>query len=84
MINALYEGSSNVGMYTLPLLMWHPTQLLVGSILAPHLKAYIHRQPRLNKEEEDGVLDSLESITQHEEVPKTERSPLIAIGFPPN
>jgi solute carrier family 10 (sodium/bile acid cotransporter), member 7 len=45
LINAMYEGNPlNVGLYTLPLLIWHPMQLLVGSILAPRLKAYVERE----------------------------------------
>jgi len=37
LINALYEGSPNAGLYTLPLLVWHPLQLIIGSALAPRL-----------------------------------------------
>ena len=37
LISAIYETDPNVGLYTLPLLIWHPMQLLVGSILAPKL-----------------------------------------------
>lgn len=45
LINAMYEGNpTSIGLYTLPLLIWHPTQLLVGSILAPKLKAYVERE----------------------------------------
>ncbi|KAL7546495.1 hypothetical protein ACHAWF_009854, partial [Thalassiosira exigua] len=37
MIGAIYEHDPRAGMYTLPLLVWHPLQLLIGSALAPHL-----------------------------------------------
>lgn len=37
LINAIYELDPNVGLYTLPLLIWHPTELLIGSALAPYL-----------------------------------------------
>lgn len=44
LIHAIYEADPNVGLYTLPLLVWHPTQLLVGSFLAPRLAAYVKRK----------------------------------------
>ncbi|KAI2491478.1 SBF-like CPA transporter family (DUF4137) [Fragilaria crotonensis] len=51
LITAMYEGNPNVGLYTLPLLIWHPTQLLVGSILAPKLKAFVEQERlRLNEQ----------------------------------
>jgi sodium/bile acid cotransporter 7 len=34
LINAIYEGSPYIGVYTLPLLIWHPMQLVVGTLLA--------------------------------------------------
>jgi sodium/bile acid cotransporter 7 len=30
-----------VGLYTLPLLIWHPMQLVVGSFLAPKLLVWV-------------------------------------------
>lgn len=44
MINAIYEGNPLVGLYTLPLLIWHPLQLLFGTYLAPRLKAWVERE----------------------------------------
>jgi solute carrier family 10 (sodium/bile acid cotransporter), member 7 len=44
LIGAIYEGNPAVGMYTLPLLIWHPMQLVVGSLLAPHLSAFVRRE----------------------------------------
>ena len=43
MIGALYEHDPHAGLYTLPLLMWHPLQLLIGSALAPRLAAGVDR-----------------------------------------
>ena len=40
LINAIYEGNPSVGLYTLPLLVWHPTQLVIGSYLAPKLRQW--------------------------------------------
>jgi len=54
LIHAIYEGSPLVGFYTLPLLVWHPMQLVVGTFLAPQLSAFVKREEkRLGLEEED-------------------------------
>ena len=37
MINAIYETDPNIGLLTLPLLIWHPMQLLMGSLIAPRI-----------------------------------------------
>ena len=44
LINAIYEDSPFVGQYTLPLLIWHPMQLLLGSFLVPRLVAFVERE----------------------------------------
>jgi len=44
LINAIYETNSNVGLYTLPLLVWHPMQLVIGSALAPKLSRFVEEQ----------------------------------------
>ncbi|CAB9510746.1 bile acid cotransporter 7 [Seminavis robusta] len=44
LINAIYESSPYVGQYTLPLLIWHPMQLLLGSFLVPKLVAFVERE----------------------------------------
>jgi len=46
LINAIYASNPNVGFYTLPLLVWHPIQLILGTALAPRLSNFV-------KEEED-------------------------------
>jgi solute carrier family 10 (sodium/bile acid cotransporter), member 7 len=37
LLNAIYENDPNLGIYTLPLLIWHPAQIMIGSTLAPYL-----------------------------------------------
>jgi len=44
LINAIYEGNPAVGLYTLPLLIWHPMQLIIGTALAPRLAAFVERE----------------------------------------
>lgn len=44
LINAIYESNPNVGLYTLPLLIWHPMQLVIGSFLAPRIANWVERE----------------------------------------
>jgi solute carrier family 10 (sodium/bile acid cotransporter), member 7 len=44
LIGTIYHGDPSVGMYTLPLLIWSPMQLIVGSFLAPHLSDFVARE----------------------------------------
>lgn len=44
LIGAIYEDNPHVGLYTLPLLIWHPMQLVMGSLLAPHMAAFVQRE----------------------------------------
>lgn len=49
LISAIYDGNPNIGLYTLPLLCWHPLQLVLGSLIAPRLLAFVEREEaRLN------------------------------------
>lgn len=41
LIVAIFENSSNVSMYTLPILIWAPMQLVAGSALVPRLRKVI-------------------------------------------
>jgi sodium/bile acid cotransporter 7 len=54
MINSIYENDPNMGLYALPLLIWHPMQLVIGTILTPRLSAYIEKEEkRLEDEKEE-------------------------------
>lgn len=44
LINAIYEGNDNIGFYTLPLLIWHPMQLVIGTFLAPRLTNFVKKK----------------------------------------
>jgi sodium/bile acid cotransporter 7 len=41
LILAIFGKSDNIGMYTLPILIWHPMQLVVGSTLVPRLQKFV-------------------------------------------
>ena len=62
-----------VGLYTLPLLIWHPMQLVLGTAVAPRVNAYVKRrekelaeqQQQENGSETDGdVVPRVDSSTQ--------------------
>jgi sodium/bile acid cotransporter 7 len=44
LIASVYKGDPNVGIYTLPILIWYPMQLVLGSMLVPRLKAFIQSE----------------------------------------
>jgi sodium/bile acid cotransporter 7 len=44
LIASVYQGDPNVGLYTLPILIWHPMQLVLGSFLVPRLKAFVQSE----------------------------------------
>jgi len=54
LITSIYEGAPNLGMYTLPLLIWHPMQLVVGSSIVPWVrKVILSARERLDSKESD-------------------------------
>ena len=60
MINALYDDDATVGLVTLPLLVWHTSQLIIGSFLAPKLSKWVDsEQERLGiiQKDDDDVDD---------------------------
>jgi sodium/bile acid cotransporter 7 len=46
LVNAMYATTAPelVALYTLPLLIWHPMQLIIGSLLAPYLARYVDKE----------------------------------------
>ena len=54
LINAIYEDNPMVGLYTLPLLIWHPMQLVLGTAVAPRITAYVERREEELQGKEDG------------------------------
>lgn len=59
LITAIYGGNGSVGLYTLPLLIWHPMQLMVGTFLTPRLSRFvIEEQKRLGLDSHDKPLKS--------------------------
>lgn len=66
LIHAIYEHDPSVGLYTLPLLVWYPTQLLVGSFLTPRLVVFVKNEEERVKREQDYLEEiSLPYIRSH-------------------
>lgn len=60
LIDAIYGTYRAVGLYTLPVLVWHPMQLLLGTILSPYLARWVlAEQKRLNLNDRDIPLTSI-------------------------
>jgi sodium/bile acid cotransporter 7 len=52
LISAIYENDPNLAQYILPILIWHPMQLIVGTILTPRLSNFI-----IMEKERLGIVD---------------------------
>lgn len=73
LINAIYGSHPNIGLYTLPILIWHPMQLVIGTLLMPKLQAFIQRE-----QERLGIQD--DSVTGGEEAsaaPTADDAPIV-------
>lgn len=58
LIQSLYEHNPRVGVYTLPILIWHPMLLVVGSCLTPTVRGFVDKELQRLKaasEQEDSV-----------------------------
>lgn len=77
LIHALYENDPALGQYTLPLLIWHPLQIILGSFMAPRLVKFVQREKeRLGiVSEENFVSGRIEAV---------EEGPIPVTGDPTN
>jgi solute carrier family 10 (sodium/bile acid cotransporter), member 7 len=69
LINSMYDGNPNLALYALPLLVWHPTQLIVGTLLAPRLAAYVQVETKRLEQEKIDMAD--ETRKQQDEAKDT-------------
>lgn len=73
LINSIYGNNDSVGLYTLPLLIWHPIQLILGTALSPRLAAFVAKEhERLGIHESDPAgpqvtQDDLEASSRHDQ-----------------
>jgi sodium/bile acid cotransporter 7 len=64
LIGAIYGNNPAVGLYTLPLIIWHPLQLIFGTALVPKLVAFVERENErlgIKSDEDDKPSSDLES-----------------------
>ena len=56
LITTMYDSGSNnnVGLYTIPLLIYHPSQIIFGSIMAPYLREMVRKDEEDAGEEDAG------------------------------
>ena len=74
LINAIYESNPLVGLYTLPLLIWHPMQLVIGSAIAPRIAKYVERKEQAlsaGKDENEPITQNPDQTTNIEETMNT-------------
>ena len=91
LINAIYQGNPAIGLYTLPLLIWHPMQLVFSPFLSLRLLAWVQTFEEIKdlalevvntepKKLDDGKVTNAEA--QKREVAGTEENNLDNINAP--
>ncbi|ORX92449.1 hypothetical protein K493DRAFT_338807 [Basidiobolus meristosporus CBS 931.73] len=45
LLNLLFEGNPNIGVMTIPLLVYHAEQLIFGAVLIDYLKSWVESEP---------------------------------------
>lgn len=59
LIGAIYEKDPALGgLYTLPLLIWHPAQMILGSLLVPHLADGVDKLEGFLESQKGGIRES--------------------------
>jgi solute carrier family 10 (sodium/bile acid cotransporter), member 7 len=68
LIHAMYATSDpeHMGIYTIPLLIWHPTQLIIGSLMAPYVSSYVTSELLRIEGTSQPSVDSNDSIIPNE------------------
>jgi sodium/bile acid cotransporter 7 len=46
LITTMYQRNPNLGLYTVPLIMWYSTQLVVGTLICPKLREWTLREQK--------------------------------------
>jgi len=66
LITSIYATSPNLGVYTLPLLIWYPMQLIIGTCLLSNLKLFLESERKRLEGEEETNSDDIESASDGE------------------
>jgi SBF-like CPA transporter family (DUF4137) len=59
----MYGHDPNVALYTLPILVYHPMQLVLGSFLVPALSSYIRTERERISLEQEGEIAVVDEST---------------------
>jgi sodium/bile acid cotransporter 7 len=75
LIASIYQHNPNKGLYTLPILVWHPMQLVVGSLISSRLADFVARESeRLGiKEDESADIHTTSEVEEGAEEHDVER-----------
>ena len=46
LISSMYEGDKNIGLYTIPLLLYHPAQIIFGAYFSPRILQLVEKEER--------------------------------------
>jgi solute carrier family 10 (sodium/bile acid cotransporter), member 7 len=71
LITSMFGKHPDIGLYTLPILIWHPMQLVVGTLLMPVLQKFITSEcERLGIPEEDASAEAKIPVFDNAAEPK--------------
>ena len=70
LISSIYEGNPNEALYTLPILIWHPMQLVVGSLIVSRLAKFVENEREVLRQEKEKA-DEL-PVVEDVEAPESE------------
>jgi len=75
LLTAIYGRDKNLGLYTLPLLVWYPTQLIFGTFMAPRLNEFVkYKESKERKLLEIAPMKPLtKGNTEKSDVPKDDK-----------
>ena len=64
LLNTIFEDNPKLGIFVVPLLLWHPLQLLVGSLAATRIAKWVEAEdvPRNGLQCLDGSEQSITAI----------------------
>ncbi|CAB9497910.1 bile acid cotransporter 7 [Seminavis robusta] len=68
LISSIYENSPLLALYILPIIVWYPTQQILGPILIPQLSAYVDRHNTrlgISKDDEPNQDESADISLKH-------------------
>jgi len=55
LLTKMFQNEPSLGLYTLPLIMYHATQILITGAILPYIQEWILRDPMLSYRESDEV-----------------------------